>query len=222
MLKAVLGALVVIGAAMSAHAQDFSAEDLGRRTIERRAIEAVNWGIPTVHYDRMVQAMVRDAKGDFNQIVYWSAFLDAKNQALTIVLEIPPADDGSITGTIMDWQAALEDVGPAGVDRGKGGKYLILPPDFKGDAPAGYMALPSMTYQGCALLRSIVKSSSDANVAKAVAYGSLTILIQKDRPTDTSNWLPAPSGRFNLTMRLYGPGTPVLDGSDRLPPVRRQ
>ncbi|MFL5021159.1 MAG: DUF1254 domain-containing protein [Microvirga sp.] len=168
-----------------------TASDLVDRTIARRAVEAVNWGIPAVNYDRMVQAMIRDAKGDFNQIVYWSGFLDSKNQTLTpnpdtiyfkpffntkdvgpVVLEIPPADDGSITGTIMDsWQAALEDVGPAGVDKGKGGKYLILPPDYRGDVPAGYIALPSMTYQGYALLRSIVKSSSDADIAKAVAYG---------------------------------------------------
>jgi hypothetical protein len=32
---------------------------------------------------------------------------------------------------------------------------------------------------------------------------------------------PAPKGDFNLTMRLYGSETPVLDGSYRLPPVRR-
>ena len=56
---------------------------------------------------------------------------------------------------------------------------------------------------------------------KTNADGSLTILIQKDRPADTSNWLPAPSGPFNLTMRFYGPETPVLDGSYRLPAVRR-
>jgi hypothetical protein len=55
-----------------------------------------------------------------------------------MVLEIPPADDGSITGTIMDcWQMALEDVGPAGVDKGKGGKYLILPPGYKDKTPEG-------------------------------------------------------------------------------------
>ena len=42
----------------------------------------------------------------------------------------------AITGTIMDvWQAALEDVGPAGVDNGKGGKYLILPPGYKDAIP---------------------------------------------------------------------------------------
>jgi hypothetical protein len=51
--------------------------------------------------------------------------------------------------------------------------------------------------------------------------GSLTITIQKDRPTDTSNWLPAPDGPFNLTMRLYGPAPSVLDGSYRLPAVTR-
>jgi hypothetical protein len=51
--------------------------------------------------------------------------------------------------------------------------------------------------------------------------GSLTIAIQRDRPDDTSNWLPAPAGSFNLTMRFYGPQPPVLDGSYRLPAVRR-
>ncbi|MDX0570777.1 DUF1214 domain-containing protein [Sinorhizobium medicae] len=52
------------------------------------------------------------------------------------------------------------------------------------------------------------------------ADGSLTILIQKNKPADTANWLPAPEGDFNLTMRFYGPETTVLDGSYRLPAVR--
>lgn len=56
---------------------------------------------------------------------------------------------------------------------------------------------------------------------KKEADGSLTILIQKDKPADTANWLPAPEGDFNLTMRLYGPQTSVLDGSYRLPAVER-
>jgi hypothetical protein len=89
-----------------------------------------------------------------------------------VVIEIPPADEGSITGTIMDaWQMPLADVGPAGVDAGKGGKYVILPPDFTDTAPDGYIALPSLTYQGYALLRSILKSGSDTDIVKAVDYG---------------------------------------------------
>ena len=83
-----------------------------------------------------------------------------------------PSDEASITGSIDDaWQTALEDVGPAGVDKGKGGKYLILPPGYKDKPPDGYIALPSATYTGFAILRSNLKSGSDADIAKAVAYG---------------------------------------------------
>ena len=110
-------------------------------TIHRRAIEAINWAMPAVNLDLMLQAGIR-AGAKPNQIVFWSRLPDWKIQTLTpnpdviylkpffntkdvgpVVLEIP-AHDGSITGTIMDgWQSALEDVGPAGVDKGKGGKY---------------------------------------------------------------------------------------------------
>ena len=55
--------------------------------------------------------------------------------------------------------------GPAGVDKGEGGKYLILPPGYQGAVPDGYIALPSANYQGYALLRSILKSGSEADVA---------------------------------------------------------
>jgi hypothetical protein len=107
-----------------------------------------------------------------------------------VVLEIPPADEGSITGTVMDvWQCALEDVGPAGVDKGKGGKYLILPPGYKDKVPAGYIPMPSDTYTGYALLRSILKSGSEADVAQAVAYGKqikLYPLSQAASPSATA------------------------------------
>ena len=52
--------------------------------------------------------------------------------------------------------------------------------------------------------------------------GSLDIFIQSERPADTANWLPAPKGPFNLTLRLYGSQTPILDGSYHLPPVVRR
>jgi hypothetical protein len=191
MKKIALVTLGLIGAVVSADAQQFSADELTRRTIERRAVEVANWGMPVVNFDRMAQAAL-GAKAAFNQIVYWSAFSDWKNQTLTpnpdtiyikpffdtktagpMVLEIPSAgDDGSITGTIMDcWQAALEDVGPAGADKGKGGKYLILPPGYKDTPPDGYILLPSQNFKGFALLRSIVKSGSSVDIAKAVEYG---------------------------------------------------
>jgi hypothetical protein len=39
--------------------------------------------MPAVNYDLMYQAMVRETKGTFNQIVYWSRLPDWKNQTLT-------------------------------------------------------------------------------------------------------------------------------------------
>jgi hypothetical protein len=50
--------------------QNLSSEDIASRTIQRRAVEAVIWGIPAVNYDRMYQAMVGAAHGGFNQILY--------------------------------------------------------------------------------------------------------------------------------------------------------
>jgi hypothetical protein len=103
--------------------------------------------------------------------VYLFPFINTKDVG-PVVIEIPPADGGSITGTIMDaWQGPLEDVGPAGVDQGRGGKYLVLPPHYTEVVPDGYTVLPSSTYRGWAGLRSNLASGSDADVAKAVAYG---------------------------------------------------
>jgi hypothetical protein len=53
MKKVVLAALALICAAAPAHPQNFSAEDLAKRTIERRAVEAVIWGMSAVNYDLM-------------------------------------------------------------------------------------------------------------------------------------------------------------------------
>jgi hypothetical protein len=190
MKKAIFAALGLIWTVVSAEAQQFSADQIARRATERRAIEAVIWGMPAVNYDLMLQEMLK-LGGKPNQIVFWSRLPDWKNQTLTpnpdaiylmpfintkdvgpVVIEIPPADEGSITGTIMDaWQMPLADVGPAGVDAGKGGKYVILPPDFTDKPPDGYIALPSLTYRGYALLRSILKSGSDTDIVKAVDYG---------------------------------------------------
>lgn len=193
-LVSALSAILTISAvAQEKTSQTFSTADLTERTVQRRVVEAVIWGMPAVKYDLMYQAMVRDAKAGegSNKIVYWSRPFGWKNQTLTpkpdtiylmpfintkdvgpVVLEIPPAGEGTIVGSVDDcWQAAIEDVGPAGVDKGKGGKYLILPPGYKQKVPDGYIAMLSETYQSYALLRSNVKSKSEADIAAAVAYG---------------------------------------------------
>src|SRR5215472_18811182 len=147
-------------------AETFSAEELQRRNIARRAVEAVIWGMPAVNTDLMRQEMFRKTSGKENEVLYWSRPADANNQTLTpnpdciyflvfyntknvgpIVIELPPADTGSFAGSIMTfWQMPMADIGPDGVDQGKGGKYLVLTPDFKGNVPDGYIVLKSDTY----------------------------------------------------------------------------
>jgi hypothetical protein len=168
-----------------------SSDDLARRTIERRAIEAVIWGMPAVNYDLMLQEMLSKTGGKVDQVIYWGRPLDSKNQTLTpnpdalyfmafyntkdgpIVLDLPPGDkNGSFNGNIVNaWQMPLEDAGLLGYDKGAGGKYLILPPGYTGPKPAGYIPLQSDTFGGYALIRANLKSHGDEDVAKSIAYG---------------------------------------------------
>jgi hypothetical protein len=53
--------------------------------------------------------------------------------------------------------------------------------------------------------------------------GSLTLYFQNESPgkANEANWLPAPKGPFNLTMRLYAPRADALTGRWNPPVVKR-
>jgi hypothetical protein len=53
--------------------------------------------------------------------------------------------------------------------------------------------------------------------------GSLTLYVQNESPGKDKevNWLPAPKGAFNLTMRLYAPKFEALTGKWNPPPATR-
>jgi hypothetical protein len=161
------------------------------RLIRSRAVEAAIWGMPVVNYDLMLQETLTKTAGKVNQVIYWGKPLDWKNQTLTpnpdtlyfmtflntrdvgpIVIEIPPADSsGSLNANIVNvWQQPLEDGGLLGVDKGAGIKLVMLPPGYTEQVPAGYEALQPNTWGSYALIRSNLKSHSDADVANSVAY----------------------------------------------------
>jgi hypothetical protein len=144
--------------------------------------------------------------------MYWSKFSTWKNQTTTpntstryvilftntedgpVVLDIPPAIDASLFGTLLDaWQVPLADVGNDGIDLGKGGKYLLLPPGYTGEILADYIPVPSKTYNGLVALCVISKTKEADDVHNAIAY----IKRLKSYPLATAS---APPKRRHIDM----------------------
>ena len=124
-----------------------SVKDLDYQLKYQRAFEAVLWGIPAVAIygfekgtralgfeDNVILAFSAPARQKAELLTantvtpYILAFTDLRNGPA--VLELPPAsEDASLFGQVVDhWQITIADVGPSGVDKGKGGKLLLTPP----------------------------------------------------------------------------------------------
>ena len=63
----------------------------------------------------------------------------------------------------------------------------------------------------------------DRSNLKTNTDGSVDIYIQHAQPGEDkeSNWLPAPEGQFNLLIRVYWPKEEMLNGSWKMPPVKK-
>ena len=139
-----------------------------------RALQAYLMAIPIVN-----QAGMRDSLGRFgpaNQTdVIWEHLVDPRTVELTandntiynfiwidtkkgpLVVEVPP----EVLGGVNDfWYRWVGDVGITGEDRGKGGKYLVLPPEYKGEVPAGYFVLRPNTFGNWFFFRAFVVDGS--------------------------------------------------------------
>ena len=105
-----------------------------------------------------------------DNVVYSFIWLDTSKGPL--VLEIPP----EVLGLIDDmWYRWVADVGITGEDRGKGGKYLILPPDYKGEVPDGYFVLRPTTYGNWMPFRSFLDANGSPKPGVDLVKKSLKI-----------------------------------------------
>jgi len=162
-----------------------SIKDFNYQIKYQRAFEAVLWNMPAVAIYSFRRAAERDLGVKDNDIIAYSAPATPKLEAITansttpyisaftdlrkgpVVLELPVAGpEGSVYGQVVDaWQLTIADVGPSGLDKGKGGKLLFTPPGYTGKIPKGYIHVASPNFRIALAFRSVRapgKSVADA------------------------------------------------------------
>ncbi|MFZ9011487.1 MAG: DUF1214 domain-containing protein [Anaerohalosphaeraceae bacterium] len=220
--------LIAIVLAIPVQAKDFDWQqaDVHDRMLYHRAIDAAVWAMPLMNF-KFYRDALADAGVGPNDVGYFSKLQDWRFQTATpnnttpyiltywnmkdgpIVVEIPPSADGvGIFGTLMDaWQRPIDDVGAAGRDKGRGARYLLIPPGYDGPLLPKTLVYEQRTYNGFVVLRPIIPDASPENLAKATAFVKqikIYPLAKADHP---------PKMKF---VDLYGKlleMTPVLDGT---------
>ena len=83
-----------------------------------------------------------------------------------MVVQVPPGVLGMIDDAYFRY---ITDLGFPGPDQGKGGKYLLVPPDYTGAVPSeGYFVNKSRTYSNLFIIRSFVQNGDVAAAVKNV------------------------------------------------------
>ena len=125
-----------------------------------RALQAYLLAIPIVNQAGMRESLRRFGPDNQTNVI-WETLVDPRTVELTandntiynfiwidthkgpVVIEVPPMSLGAIDDFWYRWVA---DIGITGADKGKGGKYLILPPGYAGEVPDGYFVVRPSTY----------------------------------------------------------------------------
>src|SRR3989442_9470924 len=168
-----------------------TAQTLRDELLFQRATQAYLWALPLINTLGMQVGSEKVFGAGYNVLPIWKKRLDAKTLVTTpnsdviyamsyvnladgpLVMEAPPG----LQGILLDyWQRPIPadggkfagDVGLAGPDGGKGGKFLMLPPGYKGTAPDGYYVYRSATNSVFVFLRGFYQDPK--NLTPAVAH----------------------------------------------------
>ncbi len=154
--------------------------------IPATSIAAMRLGQQSVGAILPHQVMMMDQFLDSNPLfltgntgtVYVSSFLDLGRDGPTVI-EVPP---GMGPGTVDDaFFRFVIDLGGPGPDKGKGGKYLILPPEYDGEVPEGYFVASSPSYINWVIMRGLIVDGKPDAANKTIKEGlKIYPLSQKD------------------------------------------
>ncbi|MBY5558371.1 DUF1254 domain-containing protein [Rhizobium leguminosarum] len=167
----------------------------------QRATQAYIWATPLVSMEALVQANKRDWGVDYNDVglvdgyttpavgaltgnnttIYAAVFTDLQRDG-PVVIDSPVG----VYGVIDDfWQRPVVEIGPFGPDRGKGGKFLLLPPGYDGPVPDGYLAMKSRTNQTMFIGRAFVKDGDIKTAVDTLARIKAYPLSKAENPPET-------------------------------------
>ncbi len=98
------------------------------------------------------------------------------------VIEVPPAMLGFLDDA---WQRFVGNMGVTGPDKGKGGKYLVVPPGYAGAIPDGYFLLKPSTNRNFLFLRGSIKDGLKPAVDNITANLRVYPLKDAENPAAT-------------------------------------
>jgi hypothetical protein len=139
--------------------------------------------------DKSNQIVIAEQLGDSKPLIltwnntslYTWGFLDLQADGPTVV-EVPPG----VLGVFNDmYFRYMSDIGAAGPDHGKGGKYLVLPPGYEGDVPDGYHVVRSESYGVWNFMRGYVEQGVDEATARIKKHLKVYPLARKNNPPTT-------------------------------------
>ncbi len=112
------------------------------------------------------------------------------------VIEVPPMmlgflDDG--------WQRFIGNMGVTGPDKGKGGKYLVVPPGYTGEIPDGYYLLKPPTNRNFVFLRGLVENGLAPAVKNITSNLRVYPLKDAQNPAATE-FVNMSNGAFNTVF----------------------
>jgi len=96
-----------------------------------------------------------------------------------VVVEVPPMMLGAFDDA---WFRFVSDVGLAGPDHGKGGKYLVLPPGYDKKVPNGYFVIRPRTYATWLFMRGNISKGVDVAVKNVKDHLQVYPLSQAANP----------------------------------------
>lgn len=175
-----------------------AATRLAEQQVFDRAVDVYLAQMPAVSWYRVWKGVAEAGGGAANQLVVWETLMDAQTLLLTgnsetvyalaaidlkrdgpTVIEIPPM----LLGGISDiWQEEVAGVGPIGVDKGKGGKLLLLPPDHTGAPPPGYFVKKSRTFRNVLGVRGFLEDGKPDKAVALMKSAKIYPLAQASQP----------------------------------------